>query len=48
MGISSLVQEPGVESLEDGDPRFQLISSSTIINTSRWGGRRHNDLCQRM
>jgi len=36
-GISSLVQEPKVESLEDCVPRFQLISNYTIINTSRWG-----------
>jgi hypothetical protein len=44
-GISSLVQEPGVESIEDCVPRFQLISNSTIINKSKWG-RKHNDLCQ--
>jgi len=44
-GISSLVQGPGVESLEDCVPRFQLISNSTIIKPSRWE-RRHNDLCQ--
>jgi hypothetical protein len=44
-GISSLVREPGVESLKDCVPRFQLISKSTIINTSSWG-RKHNDLYQ--